>query len=116
MITVTKDIVVDRDPEAVYDFLADVRNEERWNPNAVSIEAHGPLAVGDTFEGVYRQGGRMRFQLVEAVRPRTLVFEGGRSRMALVATLSIAGVGTATRVSMKAEMELRGALRLLAPL
>jgi hypothetical protein len=63
VITVTKDVVVDRTPEAVYDFLADVRNEERWNPDVVRIESEsdGPLAVGDAFEGVYRRGGRMRF-------------------------------------------------------
>jgi carbon monoxide dehydrogenase subunit G len=118
VITVAKDVVVDRAAEAVYDFLAEVRNEERWNPNVISIETRydGPLAVGETFEGVYRQGGRMRFALVEAVRPTTLVFEGGGRTMALMATITLARFGSATRVRMKAEMEPRGAFRLLAPL
>ena len=118
MITVAKEVVVDRPTEEVYDFLADVRNEERWNPNVVRIESEsdGPLLVGGVFEGVYRRGGRMRFELVEAVRPSTLVFEGGGRQMALVATLHLKRVGPATHVRMTADMEARGALRLIAPL
>ncbi len=71
MITVAKEVQVDRLAEEVFDFLADVHNEERWNPNVVRIESEsdGPLSVGGSFEGVYRRGGRMRFELVEAVRP-----------------------------------------------
>ena len=91
MITVEKEVQVDRLAEEVFDFLADVRNEERWNPNVVRIESEsdGPLSVGDSFEGVYRRGGRMRFELVEAVRPSRLVFQGGGRQMTLVATLEL---------------------------
>jgi uncharacterized protein YndB with AHSA1/START domain len=89
MITVEKEVLVERPADEVFDFLADVRNEERWNPNVLRIEseADGPLAVEGTFEGVYRRGGRMRFELVEAVRPSRLVFRGGGRQMALVGTL-----------------------------
>jgi carbon monoxide dehydrogenase subunit G len=118
MITVATEVLVDRPPEAVYDFLAQVRNEERWNPNVVSIESEsdGPLSVGDVFEGVYHRGGRMRFTLVEAVRPSTLVFKGGGRQMSLVATLELERVGSATGVRMNADMLPRGPLKLLTPL
>jgi carbon monoxide dehydrogenase subunit G len=120
MIRVEKEVLVDRPAEEVFDFLADVRNEERWNPNVIAIEieseSDGPLSVGGIFEGVYRRGGRMRFELVEAVRPSRLVFRGGGRQMALVATLEMERVGSATCVLMKAEMEPRGPLKLLAPL
>lgn len=118
MITVEKEVLVDRPAEEVFDFLADVRNEERWNPNVVRIESasDGPLAVGDTFEGVYRRGGRMRFELVEALRPRRLVFHGGGRQMTLLATLELERVDSATRVRMKGELRPRGLLKLLAPL
>lgn len=43
-----------------------------------------PLSVGETFEGVYRRRGRMRFGLVEAVRPGRLVFRGGDADRASV--------------------------------
>lgn len=116
-ITVEKHALVDRPAEEVFDFLADVRNEERWNPNALRIEAsEGPVTVGDTFEGVYRRGGRMRFELVEAIRPNRLVFRGGGRQMRLVATLELESAGSATRVRMRGEMEPRGPLKLLAPL
>jgi hypothetical protein len=91
MITVEKEVPVERSADEVFDFLADVRNEERWNPNVLRIEseADGPLAVGGTFEGVYRRGGRMRFELVEAVRPSQLVFRGEERQMTLVGTLEL---------------------------
>jgi carbon monoxide dehydrogenase subunit G len=118
VITVEKEVLVERPAGEVFDFLADVRNEERWNPNVVRIERapDGPLAVGETFAGVYRRGGRMRFELVEAVRPRRLVFRGGGRQLALVATLELEPVGAATRVRMRGEMDPRGPLKLLAPL
>lgn len=118
MITVEREILVERPADEVFDFLADVRNEERWNPNVLRIEseADGPLSVGETFEGVYRRGGRMRFELVEAVRPSRLVFRGGGRQMALVGTLELEQAGSATRVRMKGEMEPRGLMKLLAPL
>jgi carbon monoxide dehydrogenase subunit G len=118
VISVEKEVFVQRPAEEVFDFLADVRNEERWNPNVVRIEGAParPLAVGDTFEGVYRRGGRMRFELVEAVRPERLLFRGGGRQMGLVATLQLEPVGGATRVRMRGEMEPRGLLKLAAPL
>src|SRR5688500_3156635 len=118
MITVEKEVQVNRLAEEVFDFLADVRNEERWNPNVVRIESEsdGPLSVGGSFEGVYRRGGRMRFELVEAVRPSRLVFQGGGRQMTLVATLELEPAGSATCVRMKGEMEPRGPVKLLAPL
>jgi uncharacterized protein YndB with AHSA1/START domain len=118
VIRVEKEVLVDRPSEEVFDFLADVRNEERWNPNVVRIEGEsaGPLSVGGRFEGVYRRGGRMRFELVEAVRPSRLVFRGGGRQMTLAATLELEAVGSATCVRMKGEMEPRGAAKLFAPL
>jgi carbon monoxide dehydrogenase subunit G len=116
-ITVEKAVLVVRPAEEVFDFLADVRNEERWNPNVVRIEGapNRPLSVGDTFEGIYRRGGRMRFELVEAIRPSRLVFRGGGRQMRLVATLELESAGSATRVRMRGEMKPRGPLMLFAP-
>ena len=118
MITVGKKVLVERPADEVFDFLADVRNEERWNPNVLRIEseADGPLTVGGTFEGIYRRGGRMRFELVEAVRPSRLVFRGGGRQTTPVGTLELEQAGLATRVRMKGGMEPRGLMKLLAPL
>jgi carbon monoxide dehydrogenase subunit G len=118
MITVEKAVMVNRAPEDVFEFLADVRNEERWNPNVVRIETEsgGPLVVGGTFEGVYRRGGQMRFELVEAVAPSRLVFFDGGRQLRLTAPLELRRVGSTTCVRMKGEMEPRGPVKLLAPL
>jgi carbon monoxide dehydrogenase subunit G len=118
MIRVEKEVLVDRPAEKVFGFLADVRNEERRNPNVIAIksESDGPLSLGGTFAGAYRRGGRMRFELVEAVRPSRLVFRGGGRQRKLVTTLELERLGSATRVRMKGEMEPRGPVKLIAPL
>ncbi len=109
MITLRREVLVRRPPEAVFDFLADPSNEERWNPNVVRIDKLSP----STFEGTYRRGGRMRFELAECDRPRRLVFRGGGRQMRLVATIEVAPADGGAAVVMRADMRPRGPFRLL---
>jgi uncharacterized protein YndB with AHSA1/START domain len=111
MITLRREVMVRRPPEVVFDFLADPRNEERWNPNVIRIV---PLSPG-TFEGTYRRGGRMRFELTEYDRPHRLVFRGGGRQMRLVATVEVAPADGGAIVEMRADMRPRGPFRLLTP-
>jgi hypothetical protein len=102
----------------VFDVLADPRNEERWNPNAVRVDllSAGPPGVGTRFAGRYRRGGRMTFEISRFERPSLLVFRGGGSRVRLVATVRVNERADGTAVSMAADMRPRGPLRALAPL
>lgn len=118
MITVRRHVVVARPAEEVFDFLADTRNEQRWNPNVVRVvkTSTGPVGRGSTFEGRYRRGGTMRFEITHYDRPARLGFRGGGRRMGLVATVEVTPEAGGTAVSMRGEMSPRGVLRLLGPL
>src|SRR5687767_8626364 len=118
MITLRREVVVRRQPEEVFEFLADARNENRWNPNVVRIDktSDGPVGAGSRFAGTYRRGGRMTFELVEYDRPTRLVFVGGGRQLRLIATVVVAAAGDGTAVTMRAELRPRGAFRLLEPL
>ena len=118
MITVQRSLVVGAPAENVFDLLADARNENRWNPNVVSIDklTPGPSRLGTRFEGSYRRGGRMAFAITDYERPSRLVFRGGGRQLRLVATVRLTASDKGTTVVMRADMSPRGPLRLIEPL
>jgi predicted ester cyclase/uncharacterized protein YndB with AHSA1/START domain len=115
MISVEREVVVQRPPHEVFAFLADARNEQSWNPNVkrIALCSAGPIGRGSIFEGTYRRGGRMRFALTEYDPPSRLVFAGGRKGLGLVATIEIGANGHGTAVRMRADLE---PPRVLSPL
>lgn len=61
---------VGRSPEEVFDFLVDLRNAPRWEPNCQEVEktSDGPIGKGTTFRA--KKGmGRLESQIVEFERP-----------------------------------------------
>jgi uncharacterized protein YndB with AHSA1/START domain len=108
----------DQPVERVFDFLADVRNERRWNPDALSIEklSDGPLGAGSTFRGQFRGIGPMTIRITGYERPRRLAITGEASRLAMDMTYELAGDDRSTTVTMTGDVRPRGALRAMGPL
>lgn len=109
---------VDAPITAVFDYLADARNEPQWLPGAqeVTKTTDGPVGLGTRFEGVYRRAGRVELELVEFERPTRVTF---RARARIVdfddaVTLTEREGGTALVARMDARP--RGAMKLVAPL
>ena len=118
MISVQREVVVPVPAAQVFDYVADACNEEAWNPNVIRIDrvSSGPVGRGTIFEGAYRRGGRMRFQITAYEPPSQLVFQGRGRQSELVATVRLAPRDGATAVTMRADVQPRGPLRVLAPL
>jgi hypothetical protein len=110
--------VVQRPVEEVFDFLADIRNETRWNPRIIRIDktSPGPLGAGATFEGRYQGLGTLRTQLVEYERPTRLSFRSAGPRMRIAGTFMLSPVGNETSIALRANLEPQGIFKLLAPL
>lgn len=108
----------DQPVERVFDFLADVRNERRWNPDALSIDklSDGPVGPGSTFRGEFRGLGPMTIRITGYERPRRLAIAGEASRLAMDVTYELSGDGGSTAVTMVGDVRPRGALRAMAPL
>jgi uncharacterized protein YndB with AHSA1/START domain len=111
-------VQVDAPVTAVFDYLADARNEPQWLPGAqeVTKTTDGPVGLGTRFEGVYRRAGRVELELVEFERPTRVTF---RARARIVdfddaVTLTEREGGTALVARMDARP--RGAMKLVAPL
>jgi len=109
---------LDYPPGTVFDHIADVRNESRWQHDLKSAEkvTDGPVGEGTVFETDYRLFGKMRLELQDVRRPEHLVFVGAGPRMWMRFVMDVAARDAGSRVSFQLEMRPRGALRLLSPL
>lgn len=115
--TITFDL--EEPPERVFDYIADVRNELKWQKDirrAVKT-TEGPLGDGTTFDTEYRGFGRMTLTLSEYRRPEHLAFlgEGPRAWMRFVMDVA-ARDGGGSQVTFAIDMRPQGAFKVLAPL
>jgi len=62
-----------RTPEDVFDYLSDIGNEVRWNPDCVSMEqlTYGPVGVGTKFRAKWKQGPVIFPEVTAYERPHT---------------------------------------------
>ena len=121
MAQIEGEIVIERPVEEVFDFVADERNEPRFNPRMVHAEliSEGPIGLGTRFRTELKTMGRTMPMLVEFTayeRPRrlgigdALVDDGDRGR----ADIRVGPGGTRMRWSW--DVRPRGGMKLMTPL
>jgi uncharacterized protein YndB with AHSA1/START domain len=101
-------------PALVWAALTDWGRTSRWMPGVEGMRAEGPLAVGTVLR--YTARGAERTSTITALDPErslTLTSEQPGVRADYRYTLVPEGSGTA--VALEADVEIRGALRLLGP-
>ena len=106
-----------RPPEAVFDYLSDLRNELQWNPDCVSVEklTDGAVAVGTRFRAKWKQGPAIEAECTLFERPRAWRYEnGGPVRVVLTITLQATPTG-GTRMTSHGEWTPHGWFRLAFP-
>jgi uncharacterized protein YndB with AHSA1/START domain len=107
----------DQPVERVFDFLADVRNERSWNPDALEIEKveQGPVGPGSVFRGRFTGIGEMAIRVTGYERPHRLAISGAASRLEMDAVYELTGDERATSVVMSTDVRPRGLLRAMGP-
>jgi len=115
------EIVIDRPVAEVFDFVADERNEPRYNPQMVGVEqlSEGEIGLGTQFRAEVRSGGRLLPMVIEFTtydRPARLGSRARMSGMVILGELTFEAVGDATRMRWSWNLQPSGALRLLTPL
>ena len=74
-------VEIARTPEDVFDYLSDMGNEVRWNPDCESIEqlTDGPVGVGTRFRAKWKQGPVVFTEVTAYERPRAWTYVNGGS-------------------------------------
>ncbi|MEZ5101336.1 MAG: SRPBCC family protein [Thermoleophilia bacterium] len=112
---------VDRPAGQVFAYAGDLRNLADWDPAVVASSATtaGPYGVGTELlleAGLLGGRMRLRYRVVAYEPPRLVRMAGGGRRWSSVDTLTVTPTGRGSEVAYDADVELRGPLRLAAPL
>lgn len=115
------EILIERPVGEVFDFVADERNEPRYNPAMTSVEqlTEGEIGPGTRFEAIVTSAGRpvpMVIELTTFERPARLASRSTMSGMEILGELIFEAVGDATRMRWAWNLRPSGALRLVTPL
>jgi uncharacterized protein YndB with AHSA1/START domain len=115
------EIIINRPIEDVFDFVADERNEPRYNPRMLHAEqsSAGPIGVGTRFCAESKAMGRtveMTIEFTAYERPRRLASSTHLSTMDIQGLLTFDAVPQGTRMQWSWDLEHRGMLKLVVPL
>jgi hypothetical protein len=120
------EIVINRPVEEVFDFVADGRNEPRYNPQMRRAEqtSSGPIGRGTRFRCEMGRSVEVVTEIIAYERPRRLGVSA-RTMMRLITMLpamdtqgmlTFDPVPGGTRMRWSWEVDLRGVFKLLTPL
>ena len=120
MVEVQGEIVIDRRPEDVFDFVADEENEPRYNPQMrlAKMLTEGPSGAGTSVRAEMTRRGRvvpMTIRFTEFDRPRRLEERVQMKAMHLTGWLTFEPVDGATRMRWSWNLEPHGVLRIMGP-
>ena len=113
-------IIIHRPVDEVFDFVADERNELRYNPQMRRAEhtSAGPIGVGTTFRAEMMSRGRpveMTITYTDFERPRRYTSLTHLSTMDIQGTLTFDPVAEGTRMRWSWNLAPRGMLKLMTP-
>ena len=121
MVRIDGQIVISLPVEEVFDFVADERNEPRYNARMVRAEkvSGDPIGAATRFETELKTLGRTMSMTVEFTRferPRLLASRTTSSMMETEGALTFEAVAAGTRIRWSWEVRPRGPLKLMTPL
>jgi len=120
MFRIEGEIVINRPVEDVFDFVADERNEPRYNSQMRRAEqiTEGPIGVGTRYRAELVSMGRpvhMDIEFTGYDRPRRLASATHVSLMETRGGLTFAPVSGGTRIRWSWEVQPRGIFKLMGP-
>lgn len=115
------EIIILRPVEEVFDFVADERNEPRYNRRMVRAEkiSSAPIGLGARFRAELETAGHtlpMDIEFTGYDRPRRLASATRSTMMTTDGSLSFTPVAGGTLMRWSWDVRLRGLLRLMSPL
>jgi hypothetical protein len=121
MVRIDGEIVIERPADGVFDFVADARNEPRYNPMMRRVEqiSEGPIGVGTRFRAETVRMGRpvdMVIEFTRFERPRRIEESAHMSSMELHGALTFEPLPEGTLMRWAWDVRPRGVLKMMGPL
>ena len=118
LLSYARESTIRRPPEAVFDFLTDLRHELDWNPNAEHVEklTDGPIRVGTRFRARWSGTGSTDVVVIHHDRPHAWATRSSAMGIEVIASGSVSAIAGGSRYTIRLELRPRGMARLLAPL
>lgn len=116
--TVENTIDIAAPAEELFDFVVDVRNEPRWNPQMLQVQmlTPEPVGAGTTFQVIFGRGvGEAVIEDTKIDRPHSWMAVGRSRVLDVESEGQILDVPGASRLIMRTRLRPRGTLRLLTP-
>ena len=120
MTTLNEQIETSLPLDEAFAFVADFANAVRWDPGVAASErlGTGPVAIGARYRLEVRMGGRvapMEYVVTDFEPSRRVVLAGQGSGVSAVDEIRFEATPAGTRIDYRAEIRLRGLMRLLQP-
>ncbi|SEB88071.1 Polyketide cyclase / dehydrase and lipid transport [Nocardioides exalbidus] len=120
MPSITRAFATTASPEAAFDYLADFRNAEGWDPGTKTCQrTSGDGGVGTTYRNVSGFLGReveLTYTTAQLEPERLVLLTGRNDSFDGEDRFEIERSGDATRITYHAEMHFSGASKLASPL
>ncbi len=118
---ITGEIIIRRPVAAVFDFVADERNEPSYNPKMLRAwkTSNGPVALGACFRAEAASSGRtvgMTIEIIDYNRPRNFTIITHMSEMDILGTLTFNEVSSGTCMRWDWKVKPKGILKLMSPI
>jgi carbon monoxide dehydrogenase subunit G len=116
MAVIENSVVIERDPEEVFDYLSDLRSELEWNPGVESMEklTDGPVGIGTRYVAKWKQSKRVEVECTAFDRPCHWAYHNG-GPVAVTFTVDLAPHGAGTRLMSRFDARPNGWMRLIFP-
>ncbi len=112
-------VIIHRPLAEVFDFVTDLRNETRWQPEIRSVTLEGPLSAGSTFRERRVTFGRSfdwRFRITHYSAPHSITIETIDGAAPYRGTRRFESLDGSTKITETGELELPGLLALFDPI
>jgi hypothetical protein len=118
MITTTVQMHVERSPEHCFDFIADLHNEPKFNPDARDVVkvTDGPIGLGTIWTENVKPLGAFTVRTHIYERPSELGYDAFNRHAHITVRFAFAPAGDGTDLRAELEMRLQGPIRVLEPI
>lgn len=111
-------IEIDRPPEQVFDFLADLDNEPSFVPDVSNVvkQTAGPIGIGTVYTEDFKRMGVFTTTIDQFERPSKLGFDARNSKSDVLVRFHLAPSPAGTQVTCELTLTFKGFSKVMEPL